>query len=339
MANKPRIVVEGDGGEADPPPNEADVAAPAVKPATRKFRATIFPTTPDVDPDFAALVAELENALGYKLWLLVHGRADDDWNAVDRKVCAAFRAHKAEIVPNEKVGLLIDLPGGHAQAAYEIVRLFQRRTAHFNTIVPLYAKSAATLITIGGHEILMGTEAELGPLDVQIYDPDREEWDSALNAVQSFERLNAYALMAYDQAMILFASRMGKKPQFLMPYALQYATSIVGPMAEKIDTAEVTAKSRELKVAEDYAIRIMRPNYPLNVAERIARNLVQQYSTHSFVIDRTEAGTPSAGRGSAFNLGLNITEISQEIEALFTKMAPYLEEDQPVLGRIVEVAS
>lgn len=327
------MVIEG-GGKAGP-----DALAPAVVPAARKFRASIHPKDADIDPEFGALVLRLEVHLGYKLWALIHGRGTgtSDWDDISPQVCRGFLEQKSKIIQNEKVGLLIDSPGGYARSAYEIVRLFQRRTENLYTIVPLYAKSAATLLAIGGREIVMGMEAELGPLDVQIYDADRDEWDSALNAVQSFERLNAYALMAYDQAMILFASRTGKKPAALMPLALQYVTSIVGPMADKIDTFEVTSKARELKVAEDYAIRLMRPYYSQQAAQRIARNLVERYSTYSFIIDRAEAGTAVAGRGSAFNLGLNIAKVSSETEEIFTSMTPFLYETGPIIGRIEEV--
>ena len=46
-----------------------------------------------------------------------------------------------------------------------------------------------------------------------------------------------------------------------MPQALQYATSIVSPLVDKIDTIELTRKSRELRVAEEYAKRVMRAYY------------------------------------------------------------------------------
>jgi hypothetical protein len=183
----------------------------------------------------------------------------------------------------------------------------------------------------------MGMDAEIGPLDVQIYDTERDEWDSALNAVQSFERMNAYALTAFDQAMIFFSARTGKKPAILMPLALQYATNLVTPMVDKIDTLEVTGKARELKVAEDYAIRIMRPNYTQPIAQTIARNLVERYSTHGFIIDKAEAGTPKPARSSAFNLGLNVIDPSQQVEEIFTRFTPYSCKAGPIIGRIVEV--
>ena len=78
------------------------------------------------------------------------------------------------------------------------------------------------------------------PLDVQLYDEDKDDFDSALNAVQSLERLNAYALTAFDQAMQLFLSRINKKPDSLMTNALEYAAGIVRPLVEKIDTIDLT---------------------------------------------------------------------------------------------------
>jgi hypothetical protein len=340
-------VIEGGAGSPPDPASAgaesfaaaAAAAAAAVVPAPKKYRATVFPSG-EINPEFGGLIGEIEKLLGHKVWVLVHQGTDekDRWDTLTQQLSRGFRDKKADIAPNEKVGLLIESPGGDARSAYEIVRLFQRRTPEFVTIVPYYAKSAATLIAIGGSEIIMGMEAELGPLDVQMYDTDKEEWHSALNAVQSFERLNAYALTAYDQAMQLFGTRTGKKPQFLMTYALQYATSIVGPMADKIDTLEVTSKARELKVAEDYAIRVMRANYPWASAQEIARKLVERYSTHGFIIDREEAGTAAGVRSSPFNLGLKVTAASPELEGIFTRLAPYLDKKGPIVGRIVEVS-
>jgi hypothetical protein len=109
--------------------------------------------------------------------------------------------------------------------------------------------------------------------------------------------------------------------------------------SEKIDTFEVTSKARALKVAEDYAIRLMRLNYSEVVARSIARSLVERYSEHGFTIDRDEAGTDSAGRASIFHLGLKIAKLSSEVEGIFTRLTPYLEQQGPIVGRIVEASS
>jgi hypothetical protein len=321
-------VVEGGIG-ADPAP-------------AKKYRASIYPKS-EVDPDFVQLIFAIEKALDCKIWCLVQqGEEGDDWNEVGHCLYSGFLEQKAEIIEKERVGLLIHSPGGQADCAYKIVRLFQRRTDGFFTIVPLVAKSAATLMAIGGKEILMGSEAELGPLDVQIWDEEKDEYDSALNAVQSFERLNAYGLTALDHAVRLLMTRTRKKPLTVLPYALQYATSILGPLADKIDTIDLTRKSRELKVAADYAVRVMRQNYTRAEFTKISNILVERYSTHGFVIDRTEAGPDEKPEGSnlssdnrTMNLGLHVSKPNEEIEELFTQMRTFLVRDT-IIGRIVE---
>lgn len=140
-----------------------------------------------MDPAFAGLVSELETILEMKVWLLVQN-GDEEWDEVGQRVYRGFRDGKDEMRKGERMGLLIHSPGGQASYAYKTIRLFQRRTDDFTTIVPAYAKSAATLMAIGGKQILMGSDAELGPLDVQMYDGDKDRWESALNASQSMER-------------------------------------------------------------------------------------------------------------------------------------------------------
>jgi hypothetical protein len=126
-----------------------------------------------------------------------------------------------------------------------------------------------------------------------------------------------------------------------MPAALQYATSIVSPLADKIDTIELTRKSRELKVAEEYAKRVMRTLYPPREYAAIASALVERYPTHGFVIGAGEAGTDwgqSNAPGRLSSLGLNVTKASQTVEQLFSRLMPLLlNETATIIGRIVEV--
>jgi hypothetical protein len=246
----------------------------ATTPVSTKYRTTIFPEDRHVPDELAAIVLDLERLLGCKIWLIIQ-QGHNDFDEISETLYWKFLEKKSEIVPNERVALLIHSPGGHVRWSYQIVRLFQRRTDQFFTIVPLFAKSAATLIALGGRQIIMGADAELGPLDVQIFDPKTEEMHSALEHVQSFWRLNEYGLAAFDKAMQLLCQRISKKPVDLIGHAVQYAASIIGPLVAKIDTVELTRKFRELHEAEEYAQRVMRPNYTAEESSRIARALTE----------------------------------------------------------------
>jgi len=66
--------------------------------------------------------------------------------------------------------LVIVCPGGDGTAAetmLDLCRKYCRDT--LRVVVPLYAKSAATLLALGADEIVMGETSELGPIDAQVY--------------------------------------------------------------------------------------------------------------------------------------------------------------------------
>jgi len=321
----PDLEVVGGGAPAPTPP--------------KKYRASIYPSEDgSVSAEFAEIIFELEKALNCKVWCLIR-QGEEKFDDMSIALYDGFREQRHEIRPKDRIGLLVHSPGGQIWPAYKIVRLFQRRVEDFFTIVPLSAKSAATLVAIGGKEIVMGSEAELGPLDVQIWDDEAEDHISALNAVQAFDRLNSYSLLAFDQAMQLLIRRLGKKPIGLVPFALQYATSIINPMADKIDTIELTRKSRELKVAEEYAKRVMRAYYSPREYTAIASALVERYPTHGFSIERSEAGTDwgqITNGGRVSSLGLKVATPSPTVEETFTRLEPYLVRDT-IIGRISEV--
>ena len=70
---------------------------------------------------------------------------------------------------SNKGDLLINSPGGEPNAAEKILMMLKKHFCEeFNVIVPDYAKSAATMISLGSDKIMMGYSAELGPIDPQL---------------------------------------------------------------------------------------------------------------------------------------------------------------------------
>jgi hypothetical protein len=68
----------------------------------------------------------------------------------------------------EKLDLLIHSPGGFPEATESIVEAIRSRFKHVRVIVPSFAKSAATMMTMSADEIYLGRDAELGPIDPQM---------------------------------------------------------------------------------------------------------------------------------------------------------------------------
>lgn len=293
---------------------------------TAEYVATVCPGpgTP-LRPQFAEAVKRLESSLKMPVWLLIQGQRDRFAHLEDEVVIACRQA-RLELPKNQRVALVIDSPGGDARAAYQTAMIFRKHCSSVFAVVPRWAKSAATLLALSADEIALGTDGELGPLDAQLFDPEREDILSALDEFQALERLHAFALEAFDRSMLVLKARSGKKIDTLMPIVSRFVTEMVRPLFEKIDAVHYTQMARALKVAEDYAVRLLRPRYSPKDAERIARHLVERYSEHGFVIDAKEAQS----------IGLKVAELSvDQIEAV-DALTPMLDHGLTVLGCLKE---
>lgn len=64
--------------------------------------------------------------------------------------------------------LILQSPGGTAEAAEAIVRYLRGRFPGLRVIVPVAAMSAASMMAMSADEIIMGSHSQLGPIDPQI---------------------------------------------------------------------------------------------------------------------------------------------------------------------------
>ena len=275
--------------------------------------------------EFVRAVQQLEASLKLPVWLLVQA-GDEKWDILDELAVGAFRAvRKLGLERGQKIALLIDSCGGQARSAYEIAALLRRHCGGFIALVPRIAKSAATLLALGADDIILGEYGELGPLDVQILDPERQERLSGLDEVHSLERLNAFAMTALDKAMILFATRTGMKAKTLLPHVTRFVADLTGPLFGHIDVVHYTQVSRALKEGEEYARRLLRRRLGPADANAIARQLVENYPEHGFIIDRDEAK----------DLGLRLKDPTDDQSRIMDDIADQLN-GLTAIGRITE---
>lgn len=80
-----------------------------------------------------------------------------------------FASMLKSIGPIENLDLVIISSGGDASAAEKMLDLCRKYCSKtLRVVVPLHAKSAATLLALGADEIVMGETSELGPIDAQV---------------------------------------------------------------------------------------------------------------------------------------------------------------------------
>lgn len=248
--------------------------------------ASLYPKRP-LPSHIAKLGAEVRSALDMPVAFFIQ-QSRDELGEVSHDVYEAFLAMLQDTPRNQPIAVIIQSPGGDAHSAYKIACALRRHCGGFVAVIPRYAKSAATLLSLGADRIILGEHAELGPLDAQIEDSDREQTLSALEVVQSIERLNSEAMQAVDAQMFNWMIRSRKKTAVLLPIATKFVAEMMRPLFDKVDTVEFTTFARILKVGQDYAARLLLRQYPEQQAEHIAASLTKNYPDHGFVIDADE---------------------------------------------------
>jgi hypothetical protein len=87
------------------------------------------------------------------------------------------------------VDVILETPGGDGVVARDMVEMLHDRFEHVAFIVPGWAKSAGTIMTMGGHEILMGPTSALGPIDAQLgFEGKRFSAEALLEGMREIEK-------------------------------------------------------------------------------------------------------------------------------------------------------
>jgi len=137
-----------------------------------------------------------------------------------------FYSMLKSVDPIADLDLVVVSPGGDGTAAESLLDLCRKYCRGvLRVVVPLYAKSAATLLALGADEIVMGETSELGPIDAQVMIVQ----DNAEQQVSA-----EHFLRARDEALKLLASQQPEEVQagqiqlaLLSPAFLQQCTDLM----------------------------------------------------------------------------------------------------------------
>jgi hypothetical protein len=194
----------------------------------------------------------------------------------------------------DKVDLLIHSGGGDINVAYQIVELLRMHSKVLRAVVPLYAKSAATLLCLGADEIVVDELAQLGPLDTQIVEERKGgqlSFASALNPFKTLEQLRQFSLETLDIAVKLIVSRCPMNPDEALDHATKFVGAITSPLFAQLSPEKLGEYSRALSVGTEYGERLLRRYSKIPEAnhERLLERLVHGYPSHEYIIDYHEA--------------------------------------------------
>ncbi len=137
------------------------------------FYASAFLQKPNIDPSLLQLTYEEINGF----MSVMHGM---DWA--------------------KNLTLILHTPGGVTNAAETIVAYLKSKFSDIETIVPTFAMSAGTMISLASDRIVMGRQSQLGPIDPQM--PVLGRYVSARAIVDQFERAKGEILGNLDAAHV-----------------------------------------------------------------------------------------------------------------------------------------
>ena len=109
-----------------------------------------------------ALIADYEQRMGCRFVAMVGGISANGVTYLEEFICDAD--------PGQDLHLMLASPGGDGEAAVRLAHSIQSRCREMTVIIPTEAKSAATLLCLGAHHIVMAPFSDLGPVDPQIWD-------------------------------------------------------------------------------------------------------------------------------------------------------------------------
>ena len=181
--------------------------------------------------------------------------------------------------------------GGTAGEAYRITRHLQDRYSNgeVTLVVDSMCKSAGTLIAVGVHTIAMSDRGELGPIDIQVGQPDEVfGFQSGLVAEQALATLQEQSFTYFELGFVKLTGRSGGRitTRTAAELASSLAGTLFGQMYAQLDPMRLGENHRLMLVSREYATRLANVSKTASVS---IERLISAYPSHDFVIDRKEA--------------------------------------------------
>ena len=217
--------------------------------------------------------------------------------AIDGSAVQEIRKSLKPVSLPEKKHVVLDLwldsPGGSARDAYKIALIFRSLADHIRVVIPDYAKSAATLLSLVADEIFMAPSAELGPLDAQMdYELLPGMKVSALDRTRNLSEITSAVedIILGLGGQVRRATNLGTADTLSVMADL--ASNLLQPLVAQIDPTILHRSNRILQEAVDYGKRLMltRNDCSSELARRLPDRLTKDFPTHGYAISIEEAG-------------------------------------------------
>lgn len=173
------------------------------------------------------------NVLFYSSGFLQKVQAHPGLVQITHEDINGFMATMYKMKWSKGLTLLLHTPGGVTNAAETIGEYLHSKFDDIEVIVPVYAMSAGTMISLASNRIIMGRQSQLGPIDPQL--PIGGKYVSARAIVEQFNRAKGDVAVDLKLAHVWAPILQSLGPALLVEAenALQYGERIVARWLEK----------------------------------------------------------------------------------------------------------
>ncbi len=187
----------------------------------------------------------------------------------------------------KRLDLFLLSPGGLAEPAYKMAVMCRSfAEENFATIIPHYAKSAATFLCLGADELVMGSASEIGPTDPRI--EIKDDYGRKVNV----------SATSVEEALRVIEEYTESDPVKSLKYM---------PLIEKINLNTLGEYRRALNSSKQYAKELLKKGNLINSKSRVtsvANKLASNYYSHGYpitceIVDK--------------ELGLNVTMADEDL--------------------------
>lgn len=237
----------------------------------------------------------------YVLVLFQSGNPKNHYGTLSRSVFERIRnllrTKVTSSFEQSELDIWLESVGGSASIAYKIWLELRSKFRRIRVVIPDYAKSAATLLSVGADEIIMATAAELGPLDVQIEHPDRENVIiSGIDESRALGFLSDFAVgYIVNGGKVVFEATELPRRDVLREFS-SFAAHFLQPLIAKIDPQLWHRAAQDLDLVMHYGMamlegRQLTEQQQLRQLEPwfLLHHLVAHYPSHECLISRQEA--------------------------------------------------
>ena len=186
----------------------------------------------------------------------------------------------------KQLDLLLHSHGGDYRVAYKIAVMISNHLAvdgRSTVFVPMYCLSAATILAMVGHELIIGEAGWLGPIDPQLQTSGAGTGSEG----SSPRRLSSHTLQSVLETL---GGYIDEKPENPAKSKL-FADFLFRPLTSDVDPFLIVNSLEYEKTVSEYGMRVLtRRGVSIPHAAQAIRYLMSR-PTHDYVIDAREIRT------------------------------------------------